>query len=118
MNLTKTPFAFIPFVASMMIAAPAQADEKELLERVDQLAHEVEALRAEVKALKEQQPQPQAPAASVASAAPAEAPATVLTSYGEVNVTMPTDDSSATTLDLRRFVLGYQHRFDEKTKVV
>ena len=45
-------------------------------------------------------------------------PATVLTSYGEINYNRPTRDSKNTVADLRRFVLGYQHRFDEKTKVV
>ncbi|MEO7116746.1 MAG: hypothetical protein ABIZ18_12900, partial [Caldimonas sp.] len=45
-------------------------------------------------------------------------PATVLTSYGEINYNRPTRDSKKTVADLRRFVLGYQHRFDEKTKVV
>lgn len=48
----------------------------------------------------------------------AAAPATVLTSYGEINLNVPTNATSEARSDLVRFVLGYQHRFDEKTKVV
>ncbi|MDQ6638425.1 MAG: hypothetical protein M3Z15_02015, partial [Pseudomonadota bacterium] len=69
------------------------------------------------------------PAAAASAAAPAVAtptqgpglslePATVLTSYGEINYNRPTRDSKNAVADVRRFVLGYQHRFDEKTKVV
>ena len=45
-------------------------------------------------------------------------PSTVLTSYGEINYNRPLHDTKNTVADVRRFVLGYQHRFDEKTKVV
>ena len=61
------------------------------------------------------------PAVPVAAAAPppsAGEPATVLTSYGELIYNRPTNDSKNAVADVRRFVLGYQHRFDEKTKVV
>ena len=69
---------------------------------------------------------PTAPTAAVAPVAAAAAqgsglsaePATVLTSYGELNYNRPVHDSKNTVADLRRFVLGYQHRFDETTKVV
>ena len=49
---------------------------------------------------------------------PSVEPATVLTSYGELNYNRPTRDSKNAVADVRRFVLGFQHRFDEKTKVV
>jgi hypothetical protein len=42
----------------------------------------------------------------------------VITSYGEINYNRPTRASENATADVRRFVLGYQHRFDAKTKVV
>ena len=72
---------------------------------------------------------PQAPAPSAAAApapstplaaAPVRAaePATVLTSYGEINYNRPTKASENAQADVRRFVLGFQHRFDAKTKVV
>lgn len=43
-------------------------------------------------------------------------PATVLSSYGEVNVNRPRRASEAQA-DLRRFVLGLEHRFDEQTRM-
>jgi len=62
-----------------------------------------------------------APARAVdAPAAPAPEPvepSTVFTSYGEINYNRPSRPSEA-QIDLRRFVLGFQHRFDERTKVV
>ena len=45
-------------------------------------------------------------------------PATVLSSYAEISYSRPTNNTKNTVADLGRFVLGYQHRFDEKTKVV
>jgi hypothetical protein len=42
----------------------------------------------------------------------------VLTSYGEINYNRPTRASEKTRADLRRFVLGFQHRFDARTKLV
>ncbi|MEO8154026.1 MAG: porin [Rhizobacter sp.] len=81
-------------------AAPTAA-EAELTQKLDKLSAEVEALKTQV--------------AQQASAA-AE-PATVLTSYGEINYNRPKNGANAQA-DVRRFVLGYQHRFDSKTKVV
>ncbi|MFP5404850.1 MAG: hypothetical protein ACLGHY_00410 [Gammaproteobacteria bacterium] len=42
----------------------------------------------------------------------------MLTSYGEINYNRPVHNPEKAQADVRRFVLGYQHRFDEKTKVV
>jgi hypothetical protein len=117
-------------------ALAQSAGEAELARRLDQLAAELADVKAELARMRSQQATPPAAAAaSAASAAPAVAavaaavataqgpglmaePATVLTSYGEINYNRPTRDSKDTVADLRRFVLGYQHRFDEKTKVV
>jgi len=60
---------------------------------------------------------PAAAPAPVVAEAPRE-PDTVLTSYGEINYNRPTKATENTQADLRRFVLGFQHRFDPKTKVV
>jgi len=43
---------------------------------------------------------------------------TAITSYGEINVLRPTDHPDETTADLRRFVLGLEHRFDPAMKLV
>jgi hypothetical protein len=59
-------------------------------------------------------------AATVPGAARAEdenagQPSTVLSSYGEINYNRPRTPADA-RIDLRRFVIGLEHRFDERTK--
>jgi hypothetical protein len=101
------------------------ATEAELARRLDQLAAELSAVKAQLAQLQQQKaaaplpaPAP-APGTAVAAATTAPAgPATVITSYGELNYNRPTQRSQDAQADVRRFVLGYQHRFDEKTKVV
>ncbi|WP_204315735.1 hypothetical protein, partial [Stenotrophomonas maltophilia] len=44
-------------------------------------------------------------------------PATVISGYGEINYNRPKDGSQAQA-DIRRFVIGLQHRFDERSKLV
>ena len=83
--------------------AQSAATDADLAQKVDKLSAELAALKAQVQA---------SPAA-----APAE-PATVLTSYGEINYNRPTKKPENAQADVRRFVLGFQHRFDDKTKVV
>ena len=117
-------------------AAPAMAQsagEAELARRLDQLAGELANVKAELARLRSERAAPATAPVAAASAAAAAAPvvaaapqgpgvslepATVLTSYGELNYNRPTHDSKNAVADVRRFVLGYQHRFDEKTKVV
>jgi len=126
--------------ASIALAAGAAhaqtATETELARRLDQLATELAAVKAQLAQIQQQRataaPTP-APVATAAAAAPAPAaasaapaapaappaePATVLTSYGEINYNRPTHANQNAQADMRRFVLGYQHRFDDKTKVV
>ena len=57
-------------------------------------------------------------AATLPALAADEPPATELSSYGELNYNRPTHRSEDTQADLRRFVLGFQHRFDAKTRLV
>ena len=116
-------------IALAVGAAHAQsATETDLARRLDQLAAELAAVKAQLAQIQQQraapapvanaEPTTPAPAlASTAPTAPAE-PETVLTSYGEINYNRPTRASQNAQADVRRFVLGYQHRFDDKTKVV
>ncbi|HKX41058.1 MAG TPA: hypothetical protein VJO99_07870 [Burkholderiaceae bacterium] len=132
----------IGLAASASGASAQTATEAELARKLDQLAAEL----AQVKAQLAQMQKDRAATAPVAAAAPASAPAgtataatapaattaaapvaapapssepaTVLTSYGELNYNRPTRASENAQADMRRFVLGYQHRFDAKTKVV
>jgi hypothetical protein len=102
------------------------ATETELARRLDQLTAELSTLKAQLAQM--QQQRVAAPAAGPATAvptavatgapAPSNEPATVLTSYGEINYNRPTRASENAQADVRRFVLGFQHRFDAKTKVV
>jgi hypothetical protein len=112
----------------------AHADEAQLLARLEKLAAEVEQLKQELIANKKetaalrQQASQSAPATSVAPPAPASpiadsrhagsAAATVISSYGELNFSRPIKDSSASRADAARAVLGINHRFSEKTKMV
>ena len=118
-------------LALSLAAAGAQAltaSEAELAARLDRLAAELAAVKAQLATLQQQKdqaaaaapaPAPSAaPTAAVETASVAAAPATVLTSYAEVNLTHPRHRSPNAQADLRRFVLGVQHRFDEQTKVV
>lgn len=126
-------------LAAAFVAAPmaARADDKALEARVEQLAAELQKLKAELQAQRAQAaavaPAPAAAPAAVAAApeaasapisiaavapAPAEAPATVFTGYGEINYNHPTRKANESQADVRRAVIGIQHRFDDKTKVV
>lgn len=137
MNLLRhrpTPVAAVValVLGATLCAAPAwsqtapAATPEALQRRLEQLANELSAVKAELEAMKKKQVEGAPPAAApVAAAAPtptpalaaAEPPATVLTSYGEINYNRPRDSKNAQA-DMRRFVLGFQHRFDDKTKVV
>jgi hypothetical protein len=123
-------------LAAAFLAAPvaAMAQETDLAKRVEQLAAELEQVKAELAAQRAQaaaapraetpapapapvQPATTAPApASVAAVAPASD--TVFSGYGEVNYNHPVRNASGAQTDLRRAVIGIQHRFDDKTKVV
>jgi hypothetical protein len=118
-------------LALLITSAFAQTPEEELARKVDQLADELAKVKAQLKEMQEQRaatPAPVAPAPATASATstsepgtvaarPGE-PATVLFSYGEINYNRPTKATENTEVDVRRFILGFQHRFDDKNKVV
>lgn len=101
----------------------AQAGEAELLARIEKMAAELEQLKAELKLNQQktdaigQRQQAEAPAPVAADAAPA-GPATVIGGYGELNYNRPTRNASAAQTDVRRAVIGIEHRFDDKTKIV
>lgn len=122
-------------MAATLACAPlaAFADEAALERRVEQLAAELEKLKAELAAAKQKTdsvekrqeaiasapaPAPAPVPAPVASAASEGAPRTVVTSYGEINYNRPTKDGSQAQADVRRAVIGIEHRFDEQNKMV
>ncbi|HEY2559522.1 MAG TPA: hypothetical protein VGI48_07445 [Caldimonas sp.] len=115
-------------------AAAQSATETELARRLDQLAAELAKVKAELAQLQQQRTAAVTPAvaasgatATAVAAAPVATaqgpglmvePATILGSYAEIAYSRPTHDSKNTVADLARFVLAYQHRFDERTKAV
>ena len=118
-------------LASVPALAQGNDAQAALAARLDKLAAELATVKAELARLQQQQAAnatnaPGAASAAVAAAPAAAAqgaslpaePATVLTGYGELNYNRPTKDAKNAVADVRRFVLGYQHRFDDKTKVV
>jgi hypothetical protein len=121
-------------IVAALVAAPLTtlADEADLLRRIDQLAAELEKVKAELLATRQKTDTVErrqealaataaaAPAASYGGSAPglAGGPQTVLTGYGEINYNRPRRDPSQAQADVRRAVIGIEHRFDERTRLV
>ncbi len=126
-------------------ASAQSATEAALAARLDQLAAELASVKAQLLLLKQERAAVPAaagagaaaavvsvpvsvpvtvsipldpPSAPVSNTAARAEPATVITSYGEINYNRPTRNGQNALADVRRFVLGYQHRMDDKTKVV
>ena len=139
MKKTSLSLAAALAVTLMLPGLPALAQqaptptEAELAQKLDKLAAELAAVKAQLQQLQQQRgtaaaPQPAATAtapatppavAAAPSASPTSAePATVLGGYGELNYNRPTHATENTKADVRRFVLALQHRFDGKTKMV
>ncbi|MCH8619580.1 hypothetical protein [Undibacterium sp. TS12] len=140
---------FVKAVCATLVAgafaAPVHAGEAELLQRIDKLAAELEAIKAELAATRkktevvEQKQEamissakaspasPVAPIAPLASAAATDSSQTslnramqqtVISSYGEINYTRPKNAGEQAQTDVGRAVIGITHRFNEKTKMV
>lgn len=92
--------------------------ERDLVKRLDQLATELANVKAQLTQLQEQRAAATPATAPVQETTAHAEPKTVLSSYGEISYNRPTNSTKDTQADLKRFVLGFQHRFDPKTKVV
>ena len=108
-------------------AQTAPATPEAILQRLEAMSAEMTRLKAELQAMKAQQQatqEQQAAAQQQTTQAITEQaklianPATVVTGYGEMNYNRPTRKNTETQVDLRRVVIGMQHRFDDKTKFV
>jgi hypothetical protein len=143
--MQRTSLALAISLLCGTLAAPAHADDAALRAEVEALRAEVAALKAEVRGM-HTQPAP-APATTNAANAPvtttaaaaASAPAgsasvavapsssnnavggaagtTAFWGYGELNYNHPTAKASDAQADLRRAVLGFNHVFDDATRV-
>lgn len=87
-------------VAALCSASLTHAAEADLSARIESLEAQLRQLQAH------QQAQTEASGS------------TVFSGYGEINYTRPTSRSADTQFDLSRLVLGLQHRFDARTKLV
>ncbi len=110
-------------IAACLSATPmlASASEAELMQRLDKLAAELAQVKTELAATRQKTDAVEARAAAqpaVATQTVPAGPATVLSGYGEFNYNRPRKDSSKAEADVRRAVIGIQHRFDAKTKLV
>jgi hypothetical protein len=128
--MKKTTIAKALSFALLSAPLAAMASEAELMQKLEAIAAELEKVKAELAATKqkaemvEKRQEEAAPARTAAAeSAPAAAssasgPTTVLTGYGEVNYNRPTRNASQSQVDVRRAVIGIQHRFDDRTKLV
>jgi hypothetical protein len=111
---------------TLAFMSPARAATQADLEaKVATLAEQLQEVQRELAALKAQQ---QPASAAATPAVPAAMAATGRAEpdrrgvdwfgYGELSYSRPTEDSSGTTADVGRFVLGASYRFDEKTRFI
>jgi hypothetical protein len=115
-------------IITMSMGATAHAVTLEDLEkRLIEQDTEMQKLKTEIAALKaEQSKQAQVQASVAANAAKpaadsqanAEAPQTVVSSYGEIEYSRPTNHPQDAQVDVSRAVIAISHRFDAKTKMV
>ena len=120
-----TPIHAAVATTLMLAAGGALAQtptEAELSRRLDLLATELGRVKAQLAELQQQKATPPTPPPVAVAPPPAAPPsaeaATVLSSYGEINYNRPLNARQDAQADIRRFVLGFQHRFDPRTKVV
>lgn len=108
-------------VSGLLLPAFASADEAELNQRINQLESQINEMKAQIGTLREESAKNSAASAN-GEAAPAGSGArdedTRLFSYGEINYNRPVHNTDAAQADVRRVVLGYQHRFDAKNKAL
>lgn len=95
----------VPTIRTALILAcvlvPLGAHAQSLEQRIDGMQREIDRLRSDLSSLR-------APSSSGAS------DATTLFGYGEFNYNRFRDDERTSRADLRRFVLGVGHRFNER----
>lgn len=86
-------------VIALAIALPSATQAQTIEQKIEQMQKEIDSLKAETQ----QREQP-----------PAAAEDTSVFGYGEFNYNRYRDPDHTTKADLRRFVVGFGHRFDER----
>src|SRR5437660_2789266 len=113
----------------------AHADEAQLRAEIAELRAQIAEMKAQMKTIVEQGKGSPGTPATATTTAPTELATrvekleetiaketargsdTTLTSYGEIAYSRPRNDVNQTTEDLVRAVIGFGHRFDDKTRV-
>ena len=136
----RHPRAAAVFVCGVLFAPVAHADEADLKAQIDALRAEVTALRDEVRQMRGGPSAAAAPGPAAANAAAgnaaapagsgsasasvaaAQAPApasgaTTLWGYGQLDYNRPTAHAADAQADLTRAVIGFNHAFDDATRV-
>jgi hypothetical protein len=114
--------AILSVFATPTVACAVTTDELEA--RVRQLAEQLETVKAELAELKSQRAAsaptltPASTPTSAMAAAPESSPQPTFFGYGELSYSRPRENTSATTADVGRFVIGLGFRFDEYTRLV
>jgi hypothetical protein len=110
LTLTALAAALLMSTQAHAQATPATPD-KDLSTKVDALSRELADLKAQMAANQA------ANGAGVVNGAPAAQPDTVWSGYGEINYKRVIHDRSQDQADLRRLVIGFNHRMDARTQL-
>ncbi len=133
--------AALPALAQQAVSAAEEPaiSMAELTRRLEQLSAELANVKSELAQVKSQQAatrdaaptaaggwngggastQASGGAGAIEQPLPAaQEPATVLSSYGEINYNRPSKATEKSQADVRRLVIGLQHRVNDRTKVV
>jgi len=124
----RAPRALALALALCLAPTAARADEASLKAEIAELRAQLAALQAQMKTFADRAavaPPPAAPALAArvdqleqATAKALQFGDTTLSSYGEASYARPRSDADKTEADLVRAVIGFQHRFDDRTRVV
>lgn len=96
-------------------SATVQQQSTQLRQQADQVKEQDEQVQQQARAVQKVQ---QEVSASTGANARAGEVSTVVTGYGEIGYSRPSKSPQDTYTDVQRAVIGLQHRFDEKTKMV
>ena len=101
--------------SAFLTSTPSLADEADLKARLEKLQQEIDALRAQLQQVQAQTSVIADQQEKTAAASPPAAESdTQIGGYGEINYNRFREDSSRTQADLRRFVLFFGHRFNDR----
>lgn len=96
-------------------SAQAQQQSAQIQQQSAQVQQQAAQVQQQAQAVEQVQQTAQTAAAKVESSWAA---STTVSAYGEIGYSHPTKSAADTNTDVQRAVIGIQHRFDDKTKMV